>query len=100
MIRENNMLNQKWVKILPHVIDTILLLSAIALTILISQYPFYADWLTVKLVALIVYIILGTVALKRGKTKTTRCIALAGAILTFAFMFSVARTHSPMGLLS
>ncbi|MDH5737861.1 MAG: SirB2 family protein [Gammaproteobacteria bacterium] len=100
MMTENALLNRKMVKILPHVIDTLLLVSAIALTLLIDQYPFAADWLTVKFFALIVYIVLGTIALKRGKTRATRCIALAAAVLTFLFITSVAWHHQPLGIFS
>ena len=63
---ESDMMKQKWVKILPHVNDTILLISAIMLAISIEQYPFVHGWLTAKFVALIIYIILGMFALKRA----------------------------------
>jgi len=98
MIRDNNLLNHKLIRILPHIVDTILLVSAIALTIILSQYPFLADWLTVKFFALIAYIIFGTIALKRGKTRKIRIVALSGALLTFAFVASVAYYHHPLGI--
>ena len=53
----------------PHVNDTLLLTSGFGLAVMLGQYPCVNGWLTAKLVALIVYIVLGTVALKRGKTK-------------------------------
>lgn len=98
MLTENQWLNHKFVKISPHIIDTLLLASAIALSMLISQYPFVTDWLTVKLFALIMYIVIGTIALKRGKTKTIRSWALAAAILAFGFILTVAYYHHPLGL--
>src|SRR5688500_3626903 len=75
MMHESSLLARPWVKIAPHVIDTVLLVSAIAMAVMIRQYPFSAPWLTAKLVGLIVYIALGMVALKRGKTKRTRMAA-------------------------
>lgn len=99
MTTENPLLIHKAVRIAPHLVDTILLVSAIGLTLLIDQYPFQTDWLTVKFFALIAYILLGTIALKRGKTRTIRYLALASAILTFGFIVSVAWNHQPLGML-
>ena len=65
-----------------------------------QQYPFEQSWLTVKVVALVAYIVLGVVALKRGKTKMVRAVAFAAALVAFVFTMSVARTHNPMGFLS
>lgn len=86
-------------RILPHVVDTILLASAIALVILLRQYPFVDPWLTAKVCALLVYIALGTVALKRGRTKTIRLLALLAALLVFSYIVSVALSHNAWGLL-
>ncbi|HLQ85714.1 MAG TPA: SirB2 family protein [Salinisphaeraceae bacterium] len=87
------------VRILPHVVDTILLASAIALAVLLRQYPFVHPWLTAKVLALVLYIVLGTIALKRGRTKTIRFFALLAAVLVFAYIVSVAVQHNPYGLL-
>lgn len=100
MLMDSSMLQRKWVKILPHVNDTLLLICAIVLCIMLQQYPLQQSWLTVKVVALIVYILLGVIALKRGKTKAVRVVAFAAALLAFVFTFSVARTHNPMGFFS
>ncbi len=100
MLMDSGMLQKKWVKILPHVNDTLLLIFAIVLCVMSQQYPLEQSWLTVKVVALIAYIGLGMVALKRGKTKSIRLVAFAAALLAFVFTFSVARTHDPMGFLS
>ncbi len=83
-------LQQRWVRILPHLIDTVLLASALTLAFWSGQYPFQQSWLTAKLLALLVYIALGTVALKRGKTPLVRAWAFAAAILVFAYMVAVA----------
>ena len=96
MLRESDMLQRRWVKVLPHIVDTLLLASALVMVLWSAQYPFVQPWLTAKLIALIVYIVLGTVALKRGKTKTVRSWALVGALLTFAYIVTVAVTRQPM----
>ena len=97
MMMDSSMLQKKWVKILPHVNDTLLLICAIVLCIMLQQYPLQQSWLTVKVVALIAYILLGVVALKRGKTKAIRVVAFGAALLAYLFTFSVARTHNPLG---
>ena len=96
MLADSPQLQKRWVKIVPHVIDTILLASAIALAVVIHQYPFVHPWLTAKLVALVVYIGLGTIAIKRGRSKSVRVIAWAGALLTFAYIVAVALTRNPL----
>jgi len=96
MIIESSYLNKKWVKIVPHIVDTILLVSAILLTIRIGQYPITDGWLTAKLVALFAYIFLGVIALKRGKTKQIRVLAFVAAILVFAYTVLVAITRTPL----
>ena len=95
---ESDLLNLKWVKVLPHVIDTLLLVSAISLTIQIQQYPFVSSWLTVKVVALIMYILFGMLALRRGRTKLQRIFFFVLAMLTFCFMVTVALSHQPLGI--
>ena len=100
MLMDSGMLQKKWVKILPHINDSLLLLCAIGLSVMSHQYPIAQDWLTVKVLALIAYIVLGVIALKKGKTKGIRTLALVGALFAFVFTFSVARTHNPMGFFS
>ena len=83
---------------LPHVIDTVLLTTALMLTTVIHQYPFSTGWVTMKVVLLVVYIVLGSIALKRGRTKRIRTVALVAALLTIGFLVTVARTHHPLGV--
>ena len=90
MFMDSHLLQKKLVKILPHVVDTLLLASAITLAVMSQQYPFQMDWLTAKLIALIVYIGLGMFALKIGKTKAQRGAAFFAAVLCFVYIFSVA----------
>jgi len=99
MFSGSHLLQAKFTRVAPHIIDTALLLAAVVLTLQINQYPLMSDWLTVKLVAFALYIGLGTIALKRGKTRNQRIIAFALALLTFAFIISVALLHHPLGLL-
>jgi uncharacterized membrane protein SirB2 len=99
MLTGNGMLGHKFIKIAPHIIDTLLLGSAIVLLFIVGQYPFVNHWLTAKVIALIAYIVLGTIAIKRGKTKGQRSIALIAALMTFAYIVSVAISRDPMGFL-
>ncbi len=80
--------------------DTVLLIAAILLTLIIHQYPLVDAWLTVKVLLLIVYIVLGTIALRRGRTARIRAWAYVAALATFAFIVSVALTQNPWGALS
>jgi uncharacterized membrane protein SirB2 len=84
---------------LPHTVDTVLLGSALWLTTVIQQFPFRDAWLTVKVVLLVVYIVLGSLALRRAPTRAGRAIAFVAAVVTFLFMFSVARYRHPLGAL-
>ena len=79
MLVDSPQLQRRWVRIVPHLIDTVLLASAIGLTLILQQYPFVDGWLTAKVLALIVYIILGSIALKRGPTKPVRAAAWVAA---------------------
>lgn len=88
-------LQQRWVKILPHLIDTLLLLSGILLAMNLQQYPLTTNWLTAKFFALLLYIVLGTIALKRGKTASIRLMAAFGAVAVFAYIIAVALSRSP-----
>ena len=90
VFQESPMMTKKWVKILPHVNDTILLITAILLAIGIQQYPFVDAWLTVKFVALLVYIVLGMFALKRAKEMKNKLIFFILALMTFSYIVGVA----------
>ena len=87
-------------RIMPHAVDTVLLISAILLTMAIDQYPFVNGWLTVKVVALVAYIYLAMQALKVGRSQSVRRAAFLAAVIVFAFIVTVARTHSPLGIFS
>jgi uncharacterized membrane protein SirB2 len=95
MVKASPMLQQRWIKIIPHIIDTALLLSAVTLAWMMSLSPLQHGWLMAKIIALILYIVLGTIALKRGKTFKTRVICLISAQLVFIYIVWVAVTHHP-----
>ena len=84
----------------PVAVDTVLLTSALMLTTIIHQYPFTTAWLTVKVGLLLAYIVLGSLALKRGRTRQIRIAAFIGALATVGFLVTVARTHQPLGILA
>ena len=83
---------------LPHAVDTVLLTTALMLTTVIQQYPFAVGWLTAKVVLLVAYIVLGSIALKRGRTRQVRVVAFVAALATVAFLVTVARAHHPLGI--
>jgi len=87
-------------RILPHIVDTVLLGSAILLALRIYQYPFVHGWLTAKVLALLLYIVLGTIALKRGRTRRARIVSFAAALATFLYILAVAITRNPFPGLS
>lgn len=92
----NGILQKKWAKILPHVIDTVLLGSAIWLCFILSQYPLAQGWLTFKVVGLVAYIFLGLVALKLGRTAIVRWAAFIGALACIVAIAHVAVTKQPL----
>lgn len=100
MMRGSVLLQAKFARVAPHVVDTLLLASALALSLQSGQYPFAQGWLTAKLAALVAYIVLGTVALKRGRTKSVRTVAFWLALLAYLYIVSVALTRNPAGFLS
>ncbi len=98
MLSDSPLLNRRWVKIVPHVIDTLLLLSAIGLALVLRQYPFEAGWITAKVLGLLAYIGFGMIALRRGSTKTIRAACWVLALGAFAYIVSVALTRDARGL--
>lgn len=96
MMRGSPLLRQPWVRTVPHFVDTVLLASAIAMAIISGQYPVAESWLTAKVVALVLYIALGTVALKHGRTKGVRITAWIVAQAVFAYIVAAALTRNPL----
>ena len=100
MLIDSPMLQRKWVKVLPHINDTLLLGFAVVLVVMSGQYPFVHHWLTAKVIALLLYILMGTIAIKRGKTKSIRAAAFVIALLLYGYIVGVAIHHSPLSFLS
>lgn len=90
------MLRVRWVRIVPHANDTLLLVSGLTLTTVIGQYPFVHGWLTAKVLALLLYIALGMVALRYGRTKPVKIAAFLGGLVTVFYIYAVARAHHPL----
>lgn len=100
MLADSPSLRRTWVRTVPHVNDTLLLTSAVVMAVMSRQYPFVDAWLSAKVLALIAYIGLGTVALKRGRTKTIRTVAWLAALAVFSYIVSVAVTRQPLVMLT
>lgn len=90
MLRESRWLRHRSVRVAPHVVDTLLLASALWLAWFLGQVPLVHGWITAKIVALLAYIVLGSVALKRGRTKGVRTGAFAAALAVAAYIVAVA----------
>lgn len=95
MMQGSAALQQRWVKITPHIVDTVLLTSAIALAIMIDQDPVNNSWLSAKIAGLLLYIGLGMIALRFGKTRKVRISAWIAAQIVFLYIVLVALTKNP-----
>jgi uncharacterized membrane protein SirB2 len=89
------LLQQRWVRILPHVNDSVLLFSGLYMAYRLQQYPFVSSWLTAKFFALLLYIVLGGIALKRGRNRRQKFIAGIAALSALTYLISVALTRNP-----
>ena len=98
MLAQSPHVNSAWLRYPSYLIDTLLLTFALMLMSVIRQYPFGNGWLTMKVALLVVYVVLGSIALKRGRTRRIRIAALVAALLTVGFLVTVARAHHPLGL--
>lgn len=88
------------VRLLSYTIDMVLLTAALMLMTIVQQYPFIDHWLTVKVVLLAVYIALGMMAFRFGRTRGRRIGAFAAALAVFLYIVSVALAHDPAGIFS
>lgn len=84
-------------KTLPHIVDTVLLVSALTLAWMLRLTPGNAPWLLAKVVGLVVYVGLGVVALRPGRSVAVRATAWVAALATAGWIVSVAITKSPLG---
>lgn len=95
MLAGSPLLNARWMRVAPHVVDTVLLASAAWLAWALQQYPFVHGWLTAKVLGLLAYIGFGMVALRRGRTKGIRAMFFALACASAAYVVWVALTRDP-----
>lgn len=99
MLADSPRRHARWLRVVPHVNDALLLAAALALTVLIQHYPFVDAWLTAKVFGLLLYIVLGSVALKAGRTRAVRTAAWFAALAVFGYVASVALTKDVRGAL-
>jgi uncharacterized membrane protein SirB2 len=100
MLTGNPRLRSRPARVLPHILDTLLLASAIGMLVIWQANPFEFSWLSAKIAALLCYIGLGMVAFRFGKTRRVRVIACGMALLVAAYIVAVAFTKSPWGPLA
>lgn len=100
MLRGSLATRGHWVRIVPHMVDSVLLVSAVTLAVKLGISPFNAPWLTAKIAALLLYIALGAVALRRGRTLGIRLAAWLSAQAVFFYIVGAAVTHDPSSWLA
>jgi uncharacterized membrane protein SirB2 len=100
MLRGSALLKARFVRVAPHVVDTVLLASALWLCWRLDEYPFVDGWLSAKVLGLVAYVALGTIALKRGRTPRVRAAAFAAALVAFGYIVWVALTRDARGPLA
>ena len=94
MLAGSSLLRRPWMRTWPHLIDTLLLISGVWMAVNLHLHPGNSPWLTAKLLALLVYVALGFVALRLGKTRRTRTLAFVAALACFAYIVLVALSRS------
>ena len=100
MLIESDLLQHRVIRIAPHIVDAALLVAGIAMLWMLHLNPFTQSWLLAKFGALVVYIVLGAIALRRGPTLQIRLIAFVGALSAFAYIVGAAFTKSPASWLA
>jgi uncharacterized membrane protein SirB2 len=95
MLARSPLLHSPWSRRLPHVIDALLLITGVGMAVALSISPHAHPWLAVKLLAVVAYVIIGSIALKRGRSYRQRVMALVASLLLLAYIFGVALHHDP-----
>ena len=95
MMTGSVLLGHKAVRIVPHVVDTLFFASGVALVVQLALPVMQSPWLLAKFAGLVVYIILGAIALRRGPTMPVRQLAFVGAMSAFAYIVGAAVSKSP-----
>ena len=97
MVQSSALFVHKLSRVLPHVVDTLLLLAGLSLAVMSQQYPWAESWLAMKLSLLVFYIVFGALALKHGQTKTLQWVFFGCAVAVVTQMVGVALHHNPWG---
>jgi uncharacterized membrane protein SirB2 len=92
MLLDSPHLQDRWVRVVPHLNDTLLITAAIGMLVTIGLNPLFQPWLLAKIVGLLLYIGLGTMALKRGRTKVQRSLYFVAALAIIGYIIAVAVT--------
>lgn len=100
MLRESPLRKTVWFRVLPHGVDTLLLTSAVLLAWATGQAPWVLGWLGVKVGLVVVYILCGAIALKRGPTRRIRAVFFGVSLAIYLQIVSIAVTRNPLGLLA
>ncbi len=96
MLASSPLLQARFVRVSPHVVDTLLLATAIGMAVLARLSPLAQPWLAAKIVGLLAYIVLGAFALRYGRTRRARTTAFVVAMLTFAYIVGTALQRDPL----
>lgn len=94
---EKPLTHRAW-KVMPHIVDTLLLSLGIWLAVMLRLNPLHVSWLGVKLLCVLGYIVLGVLAFRMQRPRWLRIALFIVAILLFGFIVSIALLHSPFGL--
>jgi len=94
--RGSDLINRRWLKITPHIVDTVLIISAITLLLQASLNPLNAPWLIAKIIALVIYIGLGLVAFRFASSRGVALWCWVMAIVVFCYILAVAVTKNPL----
>lgn len=100
MMRGSPLLGALWIRVVPHINDTVLLVAALSLAAMSGQYPFVVGWVTAKVLGVIAYIILGALALRDASTRRMQIICWFASLAVFGWIVSVALTRQPLGFLA
>ena len=100
VLRDSAWIQHRLLKVVPHVVDTLFLLSGIVLAVMLHQYPGTHHWLTAKVVGLLVYIVLGTLGLKRAPSKLSKVVCMVLAVAVFIWIVGIALHRHPLAWLA
>ena len=95
MLSGSPRLRASWSGWLPHVVDTLLFATGLTMAIGLSISPLTHSWFAAKLLAIVVYVVIGSVALKRGRSRGARAVALVLSLLVLIYIFATALHHDP-----